>query len=108
MVNGQAIGAKRPRVSAVPDGLGDEMSGEGGDVSREWVGLDDMFFDSAVDGVRGVGDDSGKLFVEGGGYISGFGEVSVVECDGLVWGLGGFLPFEGTEDIPEVFCVVFV
>ena len=29
MMNGQAIGAKRPRVAAVPDGLGDEMSGEG-------------------------------------------------------------------------------
>ena len=29
MMNGQTIGAKRPRVAAVPDGLGDEVSGEG-------------------------------------------------------------------------------
>ena len=28
-MNGQAIGAKRPRTAAVLDGLGDEVSGEG-------------------------------------------------------------------------------
>ena len=55
-----------------------------------------------------MGVESGELFIEGGGYFSEFGEVSVVECDGLVWGLRRFLPIEGTEDIPEVFCVVFV
>ena len=55
-----------------------------------------------------MGDECGELFIEGGGYFSGLGEVSVVECDGLVWGLGGLLPVEGTEDIPEVFSVVFV
>ena len=55
-----------------------------------------------------MGDESGELFVECGGYFSGFGEVNVVECDGLGWGYGGFLPIKGTEEIPEVFCVVFV
>ena len=29
VMDGQAIRAERPRVAAVPDGLGDEMSGEG-------------------------------------------------------------------------------
>ena len=108
MMDGQAIRAKRSRVAAVPDGLGDEVSGEGRDVAREWVGFGDVFFDSAVYGVRGVGDESGELFVEGDGYFTGFGEVSVVECDGLVGGLRGFLTGEGSENVKKVFCVVFV
>ena len=54
-----------------------------------------MTFDSAGKRVRGVRDDGSELFIESGGYFAGFGEVSVVECNGLVGGLGGLLPRKG-------------
>ena len=59
------------------------------------MGVDEMTFDSAGKRVRGVRDDGSELFVECGGYFAGFGEVSVVECNGLVGGLGGLLPRKG-------------
>ena len=66
------------------------------------MGFDEVTFDSAGNGVRSVGDKGGELFVEGGGYFEGIGEVSVVECNGLVGGLGLFFPSEGFEDVPKV------
>ena len=59
------------------------------------MGVDEMTFDSAGKRVRGVRDDGSELFIESGGYFAGFGEMSVVECNGLVGGLGGLLPRKG-------------
>ena len=84
VMDGETIRAKGTRVAAVPNGLSDEMRGEGRDVWGKRAGGEEVMFDTPCEAVRGARDDGGELFIESSGYFAVIGEVGVVKGNGLV------------------------
>ena len=66
------------------------------------MSANEVTYDDAIDAVCSGGGEGGELFVEGGGYFFVVCELIVVECDGLIGGVWGSLPVEGSKKRPKL------